>query len=190
MTSEQIMAVIELIIQGITAIAAIWALIYAGHQVKLAAKQLHDVADATRSSAESARMANLMAVIQLEENLQAARHRMVEACEQMVQLSRDQAAGKTLSADEFTYAKNKGDQAVEQYLNVGERLCACLVRGLVSESVYRRDVKNWVDEAVNRFPQFFTAGTRYPNILRCHTQWKEEKSALDPDVMALAKKVA
>ncbi|HEX5753712.1 MAG TPA: hypothetical protein VFZ09_46410 [Archangium sp.] len=174
MTTEEI----GLYIQAVSAFSAVGALVFTGLQLK-------GVADSARTGAEASRISSLMAVLQLEEGIRSARRRWAEAAGQAMKIANAVKSANPPSDDEINGAKALLAESAEEYLNTMDRLCACIVRGLVNEDVYRRDFRNWIDETVREFPDDFRAGTRYFHVLRCHNQWKDEKSAKDPTVMAL-----
>lgn len=148
----------------------IGTLIIATVSLVFAGIELHRVAGANRAVAESNRIANHMAVLQLEDSLMAARIRWSDIAHDVLKHASDPEALTNLAL--------RKAEAGEQYLNVADRLCASIRRGLIDEESHRQDYRDWVAEVVKEFEGKLGPATRHPNILAVHNAWKQDKSAL------------
>lgn len=163
----------------IASLMVVLAVIGAGlglRQLGVANRQLTELADAGRHSIRANQNANIMAVVALEAAVADARERVASAATRVAGLA---------TSTEPTMVELVGalyDEAVEQYLNATDRLCSCIIRGVVDECVYRRDYQAWVAEIVKKHEKHLGAATRHANILRVHEAWRDDRKALDPSI--------
>jgi hypothetical protein len=148
-------------------------LLTGGVGVYIAAKQLTSIAESSRHSVRANQNANFMAVIALESALADARKGTVEAAARVAGL------GDNPDKQAVEFAGMMLQEAEEQYLNVTDRLCCCIIRGQVDETIYRRDYRPWIAEIVTKFRSELGSDTRHPNILKVHAAWSDDKSAVD-----------
>lgn len=144
--------------------------------VVFAGFQLRQLVLSSRQTAEANKIANLMAVIDLERSIAEARYRIAAAVARLGECPQDP------EDRDFKIAKALYAEAKEQYLNVSDRLCSCIIRGLVDEEIYRRDYRQWVVETVAQHREQLGPDTRHRNILEVHEKWSEDKSARDPSI--------
>ena len=141
--------------------------------VCIAAKQLASIAKSSRQEVRANENANFMAVIALESSLADARKRLVEA------VTRIEGLGENPAKEAVEFAEMMIEEAKEQYLNVTDRLCTCIIRGQVDEKIYRRDYRPWIAETVTKYSSDLGPSTRHPNIMKVHVAWSDDKSAID-----------
>jgi hypothetical protein len=145
------------------------SVVIAGIGLLFAGYQLRQVAVSHLAVAEANRTASLMAVLSIEDSLAGARARFAQISGEV---------SSELSPEAAERHQALLDEAKEQYLNVADRLCACIRRGLIDEATHRQDYRFWVNEVVENYSQDLGPATRHPNILRVHEAWREDKSAL------------
>lgn len=164
-------------------------LVIAAVGVWVAAKQLTRSADALQasatanelgakalqSSAKSNELEKLMAVLQLETMMADARLRIMEAFRQF-QISR-QSGSSTAEQDKHDEQYRRA--LVQQYLNLLDRFCSCVRRGIVAEETYRRDYRDLIRGAINENSEFFSEATDFRHIKHVHAAWADERSAVD-----------
>ena len=156
----------------------IWTLIIMGTGVVVALVgvlvaycRLGEMAKSSRESAKSNKISSLMAVLELEHAVAAARFRVVEATIRIGEL------GKTPDKKAVEFAELLYNEASEQYLNAADRLCSCIIRGFVDEDVYRRDYRLWIAELVKKYKNDLGPDTRHSNVLKVHQAWSDDKPA-------------
>ena len=117
------------------------------------------------------RISALMAVLTLEESISRARGELSDAAAEAARIANDQSMNDV----SLKIAKARYEEKTEQYLNTMDRLCACIVRGLVDEETYRQDYRPGLAEIVKQHAQRFGPDTRHRNILKVHQAWSEDR---------------
>ena len=145
-----------LVMKGIGIALTIGGLGFAGYQLLNAAKAYEN--------------SNLMTVVTLEAQLAGARYRVAEVMDRIASIDKN-------NTEDIKLAKLFYDEAVEQYLNVADRICSCFVRGFVKEEIFRKDFRPWVEETTVKFQDKLGPGTRHANIVKVKEAWADDKSA-------------
>ena len=127
--------------------------------------------EANTRAADANQLSALMALLQVEAEIRRARDLLAVA-------AGDRKAGK--STDAYLNAR------IEGYLNALDRFCSCVRYGLFDESVYRREYRVLLHEAIKNNEDFFGAATPYRNITHVHGQWADDKDAHDLALPPLA----
>jgi len=145
--------------------------------VIIAGIKLGSISSSSKTSARANQNANIMAVLSLEKSLADARYNIVKATHRVSELD-DSSDSKALEFAELLF-----NEAKEQYLNVADRLSACIIRGQVDEDVYRRDYRSWVNDIMSSYPEELGANTRHPNIVKVYQAWNDDISAVDSSIL-------
>lgn len=136
-------------------------------------------AEANELAAQANKNANLVTVLTMENSLWSARLRVAEAATQQMDAARRHKEEDSETSDQLLKnAQLVYDEAKEQYLNVLDRLCACIVRGFVDEEVYRRDYRELIAETIRDHAPAFQVGTRHYNVVTVHEAWRDDRSAV------------
>lgn len=150
----------------LTTVIALLGVAIAAIQLRRAADALERSAEANQISAQANNIANLMAVLQLEESINQAGYQLADA-------SRKHTAEGTPETAGFV------DVCIERYLNAIDRFCQCLRSGIVDEDMYRRDYRQRIANAVEKNEKFFRTTTPYLHIKHVYQSWKADRSAVD-----------
>jgi hypothetical protein len=71
-------------------------------------------------------------------------------------------------------AKQQLDIAVENLLNVIDRLCFCGVRGYIPEQEIKSEYRDYIANLMRTHKEFFGADTQYINIVDLSAKWKRQ----------------
>lgn len=135
-------------------------------QLRRAADALERSAEANQLTAEANNISNLMAVLQLEENINQAGYRLLDAVKQY-------------NTDPISQNGDYVKVCTERFLNAIDRFCQCIRSGIVDEDVYRRDYRQRIADAVEKNKEFFGPTTPFLHIQHIYQSWKADKSAVD-----------
>lgn len=137
-----------------------------------------------RQAAESLSTSSLMAVLALEDGIARSRSEysdaLVEAARVGAELEKLAKNERKPSESFLAILEKRIKEKVEQRLNANERLCACIVRGLVPENIYRQDYRGGLQDVMDAYSDLLGTNTRFPNIVKVHDAWRSERSAVDP----------
>jgi len=150
----------------VSAVIALVGLMFAAFQIRRAADALERSAEANQLTAEANNISNLMAVLQLEESINQAGYRLLDA----VKEDDDNHTMRNAS-----YIK----VCTERYLNAIDRFCQCIRTGIVDEEIYRQDYRRRIEEAVEKNSGSFGTTTSYLHVMHVYQSWKADKSAVD-----------
>ncbi|KON88016.1 hypothetical protein AF332_15100 [Sporosarcina globispora] len=126
--------------------------------ILIAQQQLKSMAQ----SVEQAARANSLTVLTLEEATRRSREKLADI------------STKVESYKDVELAKKAINEAIENYLNSLDRLCACIRRGHVPEDEYRKDYRDVIKQTIKNYKSYFGPGTSFTNILKLNEKWSEE----------------
>lgn len=165
MSTSEIIALWSAVATGAGVVVGFFGLIFIH-------KQLARMAEANSKMAEANKLANAMAVVTIEEALRSARAELAEAS--LAVVSNANVPGRDIEPYRLAM-----EEKTERYLNVFDRLCACIRRGIIEETTYRQDYRRGIAETIDQHKTKFGPDTRHANILHVHRAWSEDRSARD-----------
>lgn len=145
----------------VTAGAAIWAVLVAMGQFK-------SMTDSFRTASEALRVNGLLAILQIESEL----NRRKESMDEAVAAFTSESAKKNSTAATQGVVKHKHDTSIENYLNCLDRLAHCFLKEYVPPEEWRLEYRVYINEAVKTHSECFQPGTPYTNILELNEKWQ------------------
>jgi hypothetical protein len=133
------------------------ALAYIGH------KQLS-------SLVETLRMGSLMAVLQMESEMNIRKQRVDEINGRIMEEGIRSPPNAALLAE----LNGQHGAAIENWLNSADRLAFCIIKGYVPAKDWKAEYRTYLNQLVVGMPQRFNAGTRFRNIVDLDNQWQRE----------------
>lgn len=149
----------EIISSGSNFVMALAAVIAVG----VAHTQLKKLVDANRQAA-------LVLVVQIEIAMLDARRRMSDLSLIL------HGAQSSTDSEHIRLLQTQVKESFESYLNLLDRYCASVRRGIVPEKDAKLDYRDQIREVVrsDEFKPFFGTGTNYVNIQKLHDKWSDE----------------
>ncbi len=77
-----------------------------------------------------------------------------------------------LSKQHIENLQSTHDAALSNWLNAMDRLCYFILEDKIPDQYYRSEWRNTLDDTVEKNPTWFTASTRFTNILDLRKRWK------------------
>jgi len=151
---------VTVIIYSVSAVIALLMLAAAIWQVS---KLTNQVAVAVKSNSIS----ELNALLALEQQI----------ADRRMQLSQTGIAVKECkdkSGDQFDSLVLQFDEAKQMYLNGLDRLCFCVLKGLLQDDDMRLEYRDIIKSALKDFPEDFGTGTSYRNINKVYEKWADK----------------
>jgi hypothetical protein len=141
----------------------------------VAYQQLRRMAEAGEAAVEANKKATLANVLDIENSIYVRRQGISEAAQELQNAIEQQKKGE-VTREALETKKRFLDEAVENYLNSVDRLCASIIRGLIPEDEYKRDYRILINEIMGKdmYKPFFHAGTPFRNIVSIHGKWADE----------------
>lgn len=127
------------------------------YQTYIARKALERGADSLAAATRANELAATDGAIQAQSDIQAARFKLSEACEER---------------DKGTKSQEYVDTCIEAYLNAIERLCGFLRYGVFDDRVFETEYRLVLLQAIQRNPRLFQEGTPYQNIKHVNDCWQ------------------
>lgn len=119
---------------------------------------------------ETLRMNGLMAVLQIESELNVRKHQMAEVGTKLaIECSRVPSRQKQRLIEALT-RQLKATQ--ENYLNAVDRLAFCILKNYVPEKDWRAEYRDWLASDIRSHEDFFKPGSPYRNITTLNDKWQ------------------
>lgn len=153
----------EIIATWISAIATAVGALAAVAAVFVAYFQLTNLNDTLRIN-------SLMAVLQLEAELNARKEKVDEVAGKIKQLN-------LTKPEDIELIKVLGEEMngyLENWINSADRLAFCILKKYVPERDWKTEYRPYFTGLINEHVQFFQANSHYTNILDLHNKWKRE----------------
>jgi hypothetical protein len=141
---------------GLAAIAAIIAVLVAFWQL--------------RNLNRTLRVNGLMAVLQLESEINSRKERSDDA---VAELERE-CAREPVDVELVRIVRDQVVGCTENWLNAVDRLAFCILKGYIPERDWKAEYRDYITDLVWRFEPNFRADTWYRNILELHGKWARE----------------
>ena len=152
----------NLALYGLSALVALGMLGVALHQLRELVRQV-------KAAVVANSIARLNALLSLEEAIAERRLRLSEAGISLAEIAKSGGATR----DDVTVAQLRLDEAIQMYLNALDRLCFCLLRGLLEEEELRAEYREVINAAVKDFAGKFNTGTEYRNVKKVYEKWAD-----------------
>lgn len=81
---------------------------------------------------------------------------------------------KNNASEEFDSLVLKFNDAKQMYLNGLDRLCFCVLKGLLQENDMRLEYRDTIKSAIKDFSDDFGPGTSYRNITKVYENWADK----------------
>ena len=119
---------------------------------------------------------NLMAIFEVEFEL----NRRKERLEDIRKENTDFVNGR--KKDDFTEAELKilekmnlrYNEALENYLNVFDRLCYFILKNKLNEEDFRTEYRDMLKKSVAEFKDYFQNNTKYRNMIKLNNIWSDK----------------
>lgn len=155
--------------------------IITGGGVIAAFVSLQQLVSQVKAAVDANRINRLIALLTLEETIADRRIRLTEICFETTQISEEiehlkqESKDATPANQKMKSAKLKYEEAKQLYLNSLDRLCYCLLKGLLLEEELRADYRNYINDTVKQFEQDFSSATcPYRNIKEIYEKWARQ----------------
>lgn len=159
---------------GIAAVAAVWVayrqLSGLSDTVQANSETLRINAEVLQINNETLRMHGLMAILQIESELNTRKSDMNEVGTRLVmQCSRVASKQNKLLIEALT---RQFKACQENYLNAVDRLAFCILKNYVPEKDWRAEYRDHLAKDIKTHAEFFTTGSDYRNILTLNDLWQ------------------
>jgi hypothetical protein len=119
---------------------------------------------------DTLRINGLMAVLQIESELNARKHQMAEVATRLeMECSRIPSRQKPKLIVSLSKQLNA---CLENYLNAVDRLAFCILKDYVPEKDWRAEYRECMASDIESYPEFFGPSSRYRNIKDLHDKWQ------------------
>lgn len=117
---------------------------------------------------KSLRMNSLMAVLQIESEINSRKEKLNELA------ARIRQEGNKSKPDEglILILNDQLDAVVQNYLNAVDRLAFCILNGFVPDKDWRTEYRNAIASDVKSYESKFGPSTPYRNILDLNAKWQ------------------
>jgi len=119
--------------------------------------------EALEHSARANDLSSLSAVLSLESAMVAARAEMTKATLRVQEVPKERGA--------LLYLEN----AEESWLNLVDRLCACIRWGYVPETRYRADYREYISDVYREY----NSRTQFRHLRHVSLAWQDDRSAAE-----------
>ncbi len=117
---------------------------------------------------QAARMSHLMAVLQIEAELNSRQEKLDEISLLIQQEDVKEAKDLALIGVWGDYLESRK----ERLLNAADRLCFCIKNGYLPDKDWRVEYREFVLNLVRAYPERFGAGSIYNNIIDVNNLWQ------------------
>ncbi|WP_412521892.1 hypothetical protein [Shewanella algae] len=143
--------------------SAIIALLMLGAAISQISKLTSQVSAAVKSNSIS----ELNALLSLEQQI----------TERRIRLSQSGIAVKECKdkeSEQFDSLVLQFNESKQMYLNGLDRLCFCVLKGLLQDDDMRLEYRDIIKSAITDFPEDFSTGTAYRNINKVYDRWADK----------------
>lgn len=164
--------------EWINAISSFIAIIIAGYGLKIAKDQLVGLKDELKNSneqlkisndefkinTEQLRMNSLSIILEIEARIVDKEYKLNEVNFKIRKAGKDVTDVDTA---EF-------ECALQGYINAVDRLAYCILKGYAKDVDWRVEYRDFILGIIKTYPESFTAGSKYINIIDLNQKWQRE----------------
>jgi hypothetical protein len=149
----------------ISAIAASVSAVVTAGGIVFALLQLRNLKDTLR-------MNGLMAVINMEAEINRRQERAEDAAARAAKEQEDQTNGvRPKNRELITQLSNEMKSRIESYLNSVDRLAFMIRKGYLNDKEWQTEYHEFIVNVVRGYPDYFKEGTIYTNTSRLARKW-------------------
>lgn len=123
-----------------------------------------------RNLNKTLRVNSLTARLQVEAEINARKEKVDEVTEETVRLDKK----STTYERDRDIIKAKLNSRLENWFNAVDRLAFCILKNFVPEKDWRAEYRDYLAGIIAQHPDFFSAASRYRNILDLHHDWQRK----------------
>ncbi|MCK4819857.1 hypothetical protein KA005_29095 [bacterium] len=130
--------------------------------------QLRKLALQVEEAVKSNSISQLNALLALEQQIAERRLELSQAGIAVADLK------DSNNSNEIDSASLRFNEAKQMYLNGLDRLCFCVLKGLLNDEEMRLEYREIISSAIKDFPEDFNTGTPYRNVKKVYEQWADK----------------
>lgn len=152
--------VITTIATCLTALATIGMAIVAGFQLSKMNRTIND--------------SNLMSIFEVEFELNRRKERMADLRKDSTDFAKSMDEEDEEQKEELRRLDGRYQEAIENYLNIFDRLCYFILKNKLNEDDFRTEYRDMLSSTIREFEDKFGAGTIYRNMVRLNGKWADQ----------------
>lgn len=159
----------------ISAISSALTTIISGGVLWVAYYQIKQVKVQLKGLAENQKNSTLMAVLELESELNKRKESFDKANFEIREYNLElESTKKKLNEDLLEIYSDKIEVSKENYLNSLDRLSYCILHDYLSDRDWRTEYRDTIFEAVDNYKEKYDISSRYRNTIDIYNKWKSE----------------
>lgn len=159
----------------ISAISSALTTIISGGVLWVAYYQIKQVKVQLKGLAENQKNSTLMAVLELESELNKRKESFDKANFELREYNLAlESSKKKLNKDLLEIYSDKIEVSKENYLNSLDRLSYCILHDYLSDRDWRTEYRDTIFEAVDNYKEKYDISSRYRNTIDIYNKWKSE----------------
>ncbi|MBW4971617.1 hypothetical protein KZY98_14220 [Croceibacter atlanticus] len=159
----------------ISAISSALTTIISGGVLWVAYYQIKQVKVQLKGLAENQKNSTLMAVLELESELNKRKESFDKANFELREYNLAlESTKKKLNKDLLEIYSDKIEVSKENYLNSLDRLSYCILHDYLSDRDWRTEYRDTIFEAVDNYKEKYDISSRYRNTIDIYNKWKSE----------------
>ncbi|WP_271407447.1 hypothetical protein [Tenacibaculum soleae] len=159
----------------ISAISSALTTIISGGVLWVAYYQIKQVKVQLKGLAENQKNSTLMAVLELESELNKRKESFDKANFELREYNLAlESSKKKLNKDLLEIYSDKIEVSKENYLNSLDRLSYCILHDYLSDRDWRTEYRDTIFEAVDNYKEKYDISSRYRNTIDIYKKWKSE----------------
>ncbi|KAF9658346.1 hypothetical protein HBA12_14250 [Tenacibaculum mesophilum] len=159
----------------ISAISSALTTIISGGVLWVAYYQIKQVKVQVKGLAENQKNSTLMAVLELESELNKRKESFDKANFELREYNLElESSKKKLNKDLLEIYSDKIEVSKENYLNSLDRLSYCILHNYLSDRDWRTEYRDTIFEAVDSYKEKYDISSRYRNTIDIYNKWKSE----------------
>ena len=116
---------------------------------------------------------NLMSIFEVEFELNRRKERMADLRKDSIDFAQSMDRNNENQKHALAVLDGRYREAIENYLNVFDRLCYFILKQKLNEEDFRTEYRTMLSETIREFEDRFGASTIYRNMLKLNEKWAD-----------------
>lgn len=156
-------------------VAAGFAVAVAWWQLRKLSTQTADIAKQTGEIAKQTTLNVLTVVLEMESQLNSRKQKVDEVIHEIKMLpfqGHEQSKLEGICLEKVSHQNS----AIENWFNALDRLSFCILnyRELLPSRDWKKEYRKYLENAIEKFPDFFKTGSPYKNMIDLYNLWSRE----------------